>query len=145
MIQPCLPAAVKNTEGRLSNLVSRMEAAQKDRRRTARFVTDIAVVLRTVLGNRDCRISNISDLGAKLEMATPPPEGIAACLIMGREEIFCTVKWSQESACGVEFDRAISDRLLNEIAQEEVKKAGPVANRGNIQMGRKRGRLVAGG
>ena len=139
----CTFAATNDTtEGRLSNLISRMEAAQKDRRRTARFVTDISVVLRTVLGNRSCHMSNISDKGAKLETSSPPPEGIAACLVMGEQEIYCKVIWSKEDACGVEFDRAIPDRMLHQIAHEEVKKTGPVANVGRIQPGRKRAPLV---
>ncbi len=128
----------------MSTLANRQEAVQADRRRSARFSTEIPVVLRTVLGNRECRISNISDSGAKLQTSSPPPANIAACLIMGEDEIFCTVVWSREESCGVEFERAIGETKLTEIAGEQVKREGPVANVGNIQRGRKRGRLVSG-
>ncbi|MGB3712250.1 MAG: PilZ domain-containing protein [Erythrobacter sp.] len=132
----------------MSSLAFRQQALQADRRRNARFTTEIPVTLQTVLGNRQGRISNISDRGAMIEVSSPPPENIAACLILGEEELFCTVVWSNEDACGVEFDRAIGDAKLAEIAGEELeqqRERGPVANVGNIQPGRKRGRLVAGG
>lgn len=128
----------------MSSLSIRQEAAQTDRRRSARFPTEVSVILRTVLGNRKCRISNISDDGAMLETESPPPEGIAACLLMGEDEIFGTIKWSKDGACGIQFERAIGENKLVEIAGEQVQRTGPVANVGNIQPGRKRGRLVQG-
>lgn len=127
----------------MSNLTIRQQAARADRRRSARFVTEIPVVLRTVLGNRDGFIANISDQGAMLDIESPPPEGIAACLILGEDEFFCTVRWSREGSCGVEFERAIADGKLDAIAGEEIRRTGTIANHGNIQRGRKRGRLVS--
>jgi len=128
----------------MSSLANRPQIAQADRRRSGRFVTQIPVVLRTVLGNRNCLIANISDFGAMLETESPPPAGIAACLILDEDEFFCTVKWSEEGACGVEFERPIKENKLVQIAGEEIKRSGAIANVGNIQPGRKRGRLVSG-
>jgi len=127
----------------MSSLDYRQQVAQSDRRSNARFTTEIPIKLRTVLGNREGRISNISDRGAMIETASPPPERIAACLVLGDEEIFCTVVWSGETSCGVEFDRPLGDAMLNDIAGEEIVRRGPAANVGKIQPGRKRGRLVS--
>ncbi|HEX5645191.1 MAG TPA: hypothetical protein VFX62_06740, partial [Erythrobacter sp.] len=59
---------------------------------------------------------------------------------------FCRVIWCTNDACGVEFERPLPQSVLIAIAGEQAKPNGPVANVGNIPMGRKRGgRLVAGG
>lgn len=130
----------------MSFLEARQKAAQMERRRTARFTIDIPVILRTISGDRHCHMANISDNGAKLETPEPPPQGVSGWLIMGKQEIYCTVIWANDSACGIEFERAIGEQTLVEIAGDQVKEAGPVAQAMNIPMGRKRsGRLVAGG
>lgn len=129
----------------MSFLEARRQAAQQERRRSARFTIDIPVTLRTISGNRECRMANISDNGAKLETDTPPREGVSGWLIMGGEEIYCTVIWSKDGACGIEFERSLSEDKLVEIAGEQVTETVPVANRGNIQMGRKRGSLLGKG
>lgn len=126
----------------MSFLEARRQAAQQERRRSARFTIDIPVTLRTISGDRECRMANISDNGAKLETDTPPREGISGWLVMGGEEIFCKVIWSKDGACGIEFERSLSEDKLVEIAGEQVTETVPVANRGNIQMGRKRGSLL---
>lgn len=126
----------------MSNLDHRRNAAESDRRRTARFIVEVPARIRTVIGDRECRISNISDHGARIETEEPPPAGIAACLIMGDEEIFCTVKWSKEGGCGVEFDHTIGPHTLEALATRAPVEAGPIANRGRIQMGQRRSSLV---
>ena len=129
----------------MSNLDHRRQVAAADRRRTARFVVEVPAFIETVVGRRSCRISNISDMGAMLEAETPPPAGIAARLSLGDYDIFCTVKWSQGKACGVEFDRPISENMLAGVASETQHTPGPVANVARIQMGAKRrGKLVSG-
>ena len=129
----------------MSSLAIRKQILKAEKRRVPRFTVEIPVTLRTVGGNRECRMANISDLGAMLELPEPPAEGICAYLIFGDDEIYCRVLWSNETSCGVEFERALGERKLNEIAGDQIDKTGPVANFGNIQMGRKRGRLVSGG
>lgn len=129
----------------MSSLAIRQQIAKAEQRRAPRFPVKIPVTLRTVSGNRKCRIANISDLGAKLEMPDPPGEGISACIICGSDEIYCRIIWSDENACGVEFERALGEARLIEMVGEQSEPNGPVANVGNIQMGRKRGQLVSGG
>lgn len=126
----------------MSFLEARRKLAQAERRRSARFTIDIPVTLRTISGDRECRMANISDTGAKLETAEPPREGISGWLIMGEEELYCTVIWANEGACGVEFERALGEERLIEIAGEQVKKTVPIANTGKIQMGRKRSSFI---
>ena len=126
----------------MSFLESRQQAAQSERRRSARFTIDIPVVLRTVTGDRSCRMENISDKGAKLETDNAPNEGVSCWLLLGEEEIYCKVIWSSENACGIEFDRAIGENRLLAITGAKAKPTKPIANAGNIQMGRKRGSLL---
>ncbi len=126
----------------MSFLETRQQAAQTDQRRSGRFAVQIPAIFRTISGDRECRMANISDNGAKLETASPPAQGVSGMLILGEQEVYCTVIWSNDGACGIEFERNIGEDALVEIAGEQVRNAGPVANAGNIQMGRKRGRLV---
>lgn len=127
----------------MSSLAIRQQIAKAEQRRVPRFTVEIPVTLRTVSGNRACRIANISDLGAKLELADPPASGISACIICGQDEIYCRVIWSEDGACGVEFERALGEAKLTAMAGKQTEQSGPVANFGNIQMGRKRGQLVS--
>lgn len=130
----------------MSFLEARQKVAQMERRRAARFAIDIPVILRTISGDRNCRMANISDNGAKLETADPPREGITGWLVMGSQEMFCKVIWSNDTACGIEFERAIGEDMLAEIAGDQVREKLPIAKAMNIPMGRKRsGRLVSGG
>lgn len=126
----------------MSFLEARRKLVQTERRRSARFVIDIPVVFRTISGDRECRMANISDNGAKLETNVPPSEGVSGWLIMGSQEVYCSVIWANDNTCGVQFERAITEDTLIEIAGEKVKETLPVANTGNIQMGRRRGGLL---
>ncbi|MEL6877056.1 MAG: PilZ domain-containing protein [Pseudomonadota bacterium] len=126
-------------------LEARQKTVHAEQRRTSRFTVQIPAIFRTTSGDRECRMANISDHGAKLETTSPPASGVSGMLVMGEQELYCRVVWSGDDACGIEFERALEEKTLVDIAGEQVAKTGPVANAGNIQMGRKRGRLVAGG
>lgn len=126
----------------MSFLESRHKATQTERRRSARFTIDTPVILRTVTGDRMCRMENISDNGAKLETDNAPNEGVSGWLVLGEEEIYCKVIWTDANSCGIEFDRAIGENRLLAIAGAKAKPGKPIANAGNIQMGRKRGGLL---
>ncbi len=128
----------------MSFLETRQQSVSTDQRRSARLMVAIPVTFRTASGDRQCHMANISDQGAKLETESPPGQGVSGMLIMGKEEVYCTVIWSNEAACGIEFERCIDDTKLVEIAGEQMHKGGPAANTGKIKMGRKRGSLVSG-
>ena len=130
----------------MSFLEARRRAAQVERRRSARLTIDIPVTFRTISGDRECRMANISDSGAKLETEAPPRTGVSGWLVMGTQEIYCSVIWANDNACGVEFERSIAQDTLIAITGNQVQQNAPVANAGNIQMGRRRGgRLVSSG
>ncbi|MEE4538834.1 MAG: PilZ domain-containing protein [Erythrobacter sp.] len=129
----------------MSSFTNRNAVLHADRRRNARFTLDVPVVLRTVACTRECRIVNISDLGARLDTASPPCEGASAWLVIGEDEFYCTIAWSEGSACGVKFERGLGEEKLIAITGTQLKDEGPVAQVGNIKAGRKRGALVSGG
>lgn len=124
---------------------ARMQAVQAERRCASRLTIDIPACLRTIGGDRKCRMANISDEGARLETSTPPRQGVTGWLVLGDHEIFCKVVWANETACGIRFERAIKTSTLIDIAGEQALPRGPVANAGNIQMGRKRSGLIVAG
>lgn len=126
----------------MSSLALRQQVAQIERRRSGRLLIEIPVGFRTVSGLRECKMANISDTGAMLEMERPPVTGVCGWLVMGDDEIYCTVVWANERSCGIEFERALGPHTLNKIAGDQTRELGPAANRGNIQMGRKRSSLI---
>lgn len=127
----------------MNSLANNQQAVEIERRRTSRTLVDVPIGLRTVSGVRECRITNISDAGAKLELENPPPEGVTGWLVMGEDEVYCTIAWSSEGTCGVEFEFVLRPGMMARIAGERRKDVGPAADRGNIQMGRKRSALVS--
>lgn len=130
----------------MSLFEARLQAMQAERRRTARFAVDCPVRFSTIAAHRDGRLANISEQGAKLLLQQPPREGITGWLAFAGHDAFCRVIWASHDACGVEFERPLPQAVLIVVAGEQVKESGPVANAGNIPMGRKRGgRLVSGG
>ncbi len=126
----------------MSSLAMRQQAAQIERRHSGRMLIEIPVGFKTVSGLRECQMANISDSGAMLEMERPPVKGVSGWLILGDDEIYSTVIWTNEKSCGIEFERALGSHTLNEIVSGKTREVGPAANRGNIQMGRKRSSLV---
>ena len=77
-----------------------------------------------------------------LETQNVPNEGVSGWLVLGDEEIFCKVIWTNETACGIQFERNLGENRLMAIAGSRAKQSGPIANTGNIQMGRKRSGLL---
>ena len=127
-----------------SKQVIQSAKAQTERRRSSRLLVEIPVGFRTVSGLRECSLSNISDVGAMLEVEHPPAQGTSGWLVMGEDEVYCTVVWSSETTCGIEFERGLPTNQIDQIVGGAVRELGPAANRGNIQPGRKRSSLVSG-
>jgi hypothetical protein len=128
----------------MSSLASRQPAAHAERRRSSRLLVEIPVSLRTVSGVRECALSNISDQGAMLEIEAPPPIGISGWLLMGDEELYCTVIWSKVRTCGIAFENTLGAERIDRVVGDHARELGPAANRSNIRMGRKRSGLVVG-
>lgn len=128
----------------MSSLALRQKAMQMEQRRSSRLVVEIPVGFKTVSGIRECQMANISDHGAKLDLADPPREGVSGWLMLDGSEIYCTVIWSGDRSCGIEFERTLGDQTLMRIAGKQDRQ-GPAANFGRIQQGRKRSGLVCRG
>lgn len=126
----------------MNNLAFRQNTDQIERRRAIRVTVEIPVGFKTVSGTRACHMANISDSGAKLELADPPAEGVSGWLILTDVEIYCRVIWSGDNACGVEFERSVGGSTLKQIIGPQ-ERGGPVVNTGRIQAGRKRSGLVS--
>lgn len=128
----------------MSSLAIRQQAVQSERRQSGRLPIDITVELRLVSGTHTCRMGNVSDSGAMLEMEHPPRTGVSGWLVMGEDEVYCTVAWSNVTSCGIEFERSLPSAALGKFVGEPEQNLGPIINRSNIPMGRKRSRLVSG-
>ena len=126
----------------MSSLALHRKVAQMERRRTSRPVVDIPVLFKTISGEQECQMANISDHGAKLEMPDPPVEGVCGFLVLDGEEIYCKVIWSGEGICGIEFEKTLGDYSLKQIVGAQNSEA-PTANTGRIPAGRKRSGLVS--
>ncbi|WFL76488.1 PilZ domain-containing protein [Altererythrobacter arenosus] len=129
----------------MSDLESKSEALQQDRRQAARFAIKCSACFRSVSGERRGVVENVSELGARFTAPSLPAKGVTGLLIFGGNEVFCKVAWTSTEACGVVFDHPISLEDVAALAGKEMRVQGPVASAGNIPMGRKRsGRLVSG-
>lgn len=53
----------------------------------------------------------------------PPPKGVSVILDWNMHEAYCHVIWTRPGMCGVEFDRPLPARVLEELI--ETASAGP--------------------
>lgn len=115
-----------------------------ERRAVGRARTDCAARLQTPGGDWHGRLWDLSEAGARVQVANPPPQG-AMCLIGWlANELFCRVVWSADDMCGVLFERPIPYAVVLETLGEDPKPeaaSGPAASVGNIPIGRRRNRL----
>lgn len=123
---------------------SAMPGAQ--RRMVKRVTVDFPAALHTVLCKLEGKIADISPKGAKLKVGAPIEVAGSARLLIEGQEVFCDVIWSDGEACGVKFERELSEDLLATIMKDAVERFAPVACASWIPMGTKRGgRLVCEG
>lgn len=113
-----------------------------ERRDAKRALTDCPAELRLPSGIRSAQLYDISQTGAQLSLANPPPVGASALLKWGQHEYFVTVAWASATLCGVIFDRPISDDIVYESAQMPAPALGPAARVSNIALGGRRSPLV---
>ncbi len=113
-----------------------------ERRSVRRHHVDCPARLKMLGGDRQGRLSDLSEAGARFETAHPPGEGVSGLLEWNGHGYFGKVVWSNETGCGVIFERAIPLSVVEDTvgaAPSDVPQ-GPVANFGNIPLGQKRGR-----
>lgn len=129
-------------------LFRKNQAVQPRERRTAtRHNVDCPATLKMLGGDREGRLSDLSEAGARLETANPPAEGVSGLLSWNGHEHFGKIVWANERSCGIVFERPIPLSVVEETVETLEIPTGPVANFGNIPLGQKRSRrasLVSG-
>lgn len=119
---------------------------QPDRRVARRYVVDCPARLTTPGGDRDGRLVDLSEHGAKLESLDSPAPGTWGFLRWEGEEQYCKVIWAAGNRCGLQFDRAIALALVEKTCSHVEVTLRPVATVGRIPLGQRRsGRLAGAG
>lgn len=113
-------------------------AVQPDRRVARRYLVECPARLAMAGGERDGRLSDLSEHGARLETAQPPQAGATGFLRWGGEEHYCKVIWSNEGRCGLQFERPIALGLVEATCSHIEVSLKPVAAVGRIPLGLRR-------
>jgi hypothetical protein len=113
-----------------------------ERRVSGRARADCEARLQTPGGDWRGRLWDLSETGARVQVANPPAEGVLALLKWNASEVFCRVVWSADDMCGVVFERPLAGSVVAETVGHEVAvDRGPAASVGSIPVGQRRSRL----
>lgn len=118
-------------------------AVQPDRRVARRYLVDCPARLAIAGGERGGKLSDLSEHGAKLDVAHPPLPGTTGFLRWNGEEHYCKVIWSNERRCGLRFERPITLALVEATCSHVEVSLKPVAALGRIPLGQKRSQRLA--
>ena len=114
-------------------LFQRLPTINSDERRTVqRYKVDCPARLKMLGGDRDGRLSDLSEAGARFETGNPPSEGVSGLLSWNDHEYFGKIVWANENSCGIVFERPIPGSVVEETCEVIHVQSGPVANFGNI-------------
>ncbi|MBX7540370.1 PilZ domain-containing protein [Qipengyuania sphaerica] len=105
---------------------------QDERRTVQRYTVDCPAKLKMLGGDREGRLSDLSEAGARFETGNPPQEGVSGLLAWGDYEFFGKIVWVNENSCGIVFERPIPFAVVEQTCEIVQTQAGPVANFGNI-------------
>lgn len=123
--------------------MSHHHAIGADRRKVQRWVVDSDARLCMTGGNREGRLSDLSQTGARFEGSNLPMTGASGFLAWSDEEQYCRVVWSRPGSCGLQFDRPIPLETIRRTAEMVEEREQSIASFNRIPMGRKReGRLT---
>lgn len=103
-----------------------------ERRAVRRHTVDCRAKLKMLGGDRDGRLSDLSEAGARFDTPNPPTEGVTCLLSWNGHEHFGKIVWANENGCGLIFERSIPMSIVLETAQAVDEPTGPIANFGNI-------------
>ena len=119
-------------------------AVEPDRRLVKRHSVDCPARLKMAGGDRQGRLSDISEAGVRFHTDNPPVQGISGMLEWNGHEYFGKVVWVNDQGCGVVFERAIPSFVVEQTVASAASEVatGPVAKFGNIPLGQKRGLRV---
>ena len=78
-------------------------------------------------GDRTGRLFDISTTGARFVTDDPPAKGISAILDWSLHEAYCMVVWAKPGMCGVEFDRPLPQRVIDDLVREISARSRPAS------------------
>ncbi|MDE1466851.1 PilZ domain-containing protein [Aurantiacibacter sp. D1-12] len=94
-----------------------------ERRSSPRTRVDCMVTLNMPSGNVPGRFFDISESGARITAENPPSKGCAVILEWPYGEAYGFISWSKPGMCGLQFERAIPVKMLEETIENAP--AGP--------------------
>ena len=94
-----------------------------EQRTKPRTRVDCLATLAMPSGDRTGHLYDISTDGARFVTDHPPAKGVSAILDWNLHEAYCHVIWTKPGMCGVQFDRPISAKAVQDLA--EAAPAGP--------------------
>lgn len=103
-----------------------------ERRVAHRHTVDCKARLKMLGGDREGRLSDLSEMGARFDTSNPPSEGVTCLLSWNGHEYFGKIVWTNENSCGLIFERPIPLSVVSETVQAVDLPTGPIANFGNI-------------
>ena len=117
-------------------------ATADDRRRITRMVVDCEAAFETHSGIRLGRLKDLSSLGARFDAENPLTVGTSGLLRWHDQEHFAQIVWTEGRTCGFQFERPVPEAAVERTADVVEVELGPVAQFGNIPLGRKRSRIA---
>jgi hypothetical protein len=109
-----------------------------DRRLSRRVRVTSDAVLETLTGNFPGKLWDLSEGGARLQMANSPPPGTTARMRWAEQEVLCSVVWNDGEMCGVSFDSPLAFSIVMATAEVHRVLELPIAQVSKIAAGRKR-------
>lgn len=87
-----------------------------EQRAKPRTRVDCLATLAMPSGDRTGRLFDISTDGARFVTDSPPAKGVSAILDWELHEAYCHVIWTKPGMCGVQFDRPIPAKAVEDLA-----------------------------
>ena len=109
-----------------------------ERRKSRRSRATCVASLETPAGESFGQLWDLSETGARVQMAGPPQPGTPAVLKWASEKAACEVIWVQDDMCGLGFENAIDRGVVSATARIIGGPEQPGASLENIPIGRKR-------
>lgn len=82
-------------------------AGKQGHRSFNRLALGVRGELELTRGTLRCTVEDISSIGARLMIESPPPRGAAGVLHVAERAVFATVTWARPERCGLRFDHAL--------------------------------------
>lgn len=114
---------------------------QPDRRVARRYIVDCPARFVLAGGERDGRLTDLSEHGARFE-GQVPAAGTTGFLKWGNEDHYCKVIWAAGERCGLQFERPISLAIVEQSCARVETSLRTVAAVERIPLGQRRSARV---